>query len=77
MEKHITDVIIHTSQHLDDQQFTELAEVVHKNEGVISLSRNANAHQCLMLVYNAGKNQARNILRSVTGAGVKAQLVGI
>ena len=77
MEKHITDVIIHTSNYLDDQQFTELAEVVHKNDGVISLSRNANAPQCLMLVYNAGKNQARNILRSVTGAGIKAYLVGI
>ena len=77
MEKHITDVIIHTSKHLNDAQFTELAKVVHKNEGVISLSRNANAPQCLMLVYNAGVNQARNILKSVTGTGVKAQLVGI
>ena len=77
MEQHITDVIIHTSKHLNDQQFTELARVIHKNEGVISLSRNANAPQCLMLVYNAGKNRARNILKSVTGAGVKAQLIGI
>jgi hypothetical protein len=77
MNKNITDVIIHTKESLSTHQFDEVSKNVYMQRGVISLSRNANTPQCLMLIYNSGKTQARNILNVVTNTGVKASLVGI
>jgi hypothetical protein len=77
MNKNITDVIIHTKEPLTTHQFDEVSKNVTMKYGVISLSRNANTPQCLMLIYHSGKTRARNILNVVTNTGVKASLVGI
>lgn len=77
MNKNITDVIIHTKESLTTYQFDEVSKNVYLQQGVISLSRNDDTPQCLMLIYNSGKTQARKILNIVIDAGVKASLVGI
>ena len=77
MDKHITDVIIHTKDVLTSYQFDEVSRNVYLNEGIVSFSRNARTPQCLMVIYNAGKTQAGNILNTVKNMGVKASLVGI
>ena len=77
MNKNITDVIIHTKESLTTYQFDEVSKNVYLQLGVISLSRNDNTTQCLMLVYNSVKTQASKILNIVIDAGVKSSLVGI
>ncbi len=77
MNTKITDVIIHTKDHLSDQQFAEVTDQVYKTEGIVSLSRNVHTPKFLMVVYSAGHTRANNILRTVKGLGYDASLVGI
>ena len=77
MNKHITDVIIHTKDVLTGQQFDEVSRNIYLNEGIVSFSRNPKTPQCLMVVYNAGKTRAGSILKTVRNVGVRASLVGI
>lgn len=77
MNTKITDVIIHTKDHLSDQQFAEVSSQIYKTEGIVSLSRNVHTPKFLMVVYNAGRTRANSILRTVKGLGYDASLVGI
>ncbi len=77
MNAKITDVIIHTKDHLSEQQFAEVADQVYKTEGIVSLSRNVHTPRFLMVVYNAGRTRATSILKTVNGLGYKASLIGI
>ncbi len=77
MNTKITDVIIHTKDHLSDQQFAEVTDQIYKTEGIVSLSRNVHTPKFLMVVYNAGRTRANSILRTVKGLGYDASLVGI
>ncbi len=77
MNTKITDVIIHTKDHLSDQQFAEVTDQVYKTEGIVSLSRNVHTPKLLMIVYNAGHTRANSILRTVKALGYDASLVGI
>jgi hypothetical protein len=77
MNSKITDVIIHTKDHLSEQQFAEVSEQVYKTEGIVSLSRNGHTPRFFMVVYNAGCTRAISILTTVKGLGYDASLVGI
>lgn len=77
MNARIADVIIHTRQTLDDRQFAELARRVYESDGVVSLGRNRRTPRFLMLVYNAARIQASQILEQVRHQGHDATLVGI
>jgi hypothetical protein len=77
MNSKITDVIIHTRDQLNDQQFAEVSDQVYRTEGIVSLSRNVHTPRFLMVVYNAGNTRANSILKTVNGLGYDASLVGI
>ena len=77
MNAKITDVIIHTKEHLNDEQFAEVTDQVYKTEGIISLSRNVHTARFLMVVYNASCTRANSILNTVNRLGYDASLVGI
>lgn len=77
MNSKITDVIIHTKDQLSEQQFAEVTDHVYKTEGIVSLSRNVHTPKFLMVVYNAGRTRASNILQTVNALGYDASLVGI
>lgn len=77
MNNKITDVIIHTQDSLNEHQFNELSRKVYLNEGIVSFNRNARTPRCLMVVYNAGKTRASNILNTLTEMDIQASLVGI
>ena len=77
MNSKITDVIIHTKEHLSEQQFAEVTEQVYKTEGIVSLSRNVHTPKFMMVVYNASCTRANSILKTVNGLGYDASLVGI
>ena len=77
MNSKITDVIIHTKDHLSDQQFADISEQVYQTEGVVSLSRNVHTPKFLMVVYNASRTRANSILKTVKNLGYDASLVGI
>ena len=77
MDTKITDVIIHTKEQLNDQQFAEVTDQFYKTEGIVSLSRNVHTPKLLMVVYNAGCTRANSILTTVKGLGHDVSLVGI
>jgi hypothetical protein len=77
MNRKITDIIIHTSDMLDEQQFREVSSKVYRDKGIVSFNRNARTPRCFMVVYNAGKTRASNILDTITKMGIQASLVGI
>ena len=77
MNAKITDVIIHTKDQLSDQQLAEVADQIYKTEGIVSFSRNVHTPRFLMVVYNAGRTRANNILTTVKALGYDASLVGI
>jgi hypothetical protein len=77
MNSKITDVIIHTKDQLSEQQFADISNRIYKTEGVVSLSRNVHTPRFLMVVYNASRTRANSILKTVTGLGYDASLVGI
>ncbi len=77
MSTKITDVIIHTRETLNDEQFNEVAEEVRNDKGVISFGRNQSRPNFLMVAYNAKRTRSIDILKKVTGFGIDASLVGI
>jgi hypothetical protein len=77
MNAKITDVIIHTREQLNDQQFAEVTKQVYKTDGIVSLSRNVHTPKFLMVVYNAGRTRANSILATIKEQGYDASLVGI
>lgn len=77
MNSHITDVIIHTKDQLNEQQFAQVSDQIYKAEGVVSVARNVHTPRFLMIVYHAGRTRAHTILCTVTGLGYDASLVGM
>ena len=77
MNDSITDVMIHTRTQLSDAQFTELRDRVYIDPGVVSLSRNVHTPKFLMVIYNAAKTSAAQILQSVRERDCDARLIGI
>lgn len=77
MNVKITDVIIHTKDQLSDQQFAEVTDQIYKTVGIVSFSRNVHTPRFLMVVYNASRTRANNILTTVKGLGYDASLIGI
>jgi hypothetical protein len=72
-----TDVMIHTTSTLSDEEFSEIASQVKKINGVITFSRNQRIPSLIMVAYNASQTRALNILNKITRLGFNASLVGI
>ena len=72
-----TDVMIHTSIPLSQEQFSEIANQVMSIDGVIKFEQNIRVPRLIMVAYNAGKIRALTILNKITRLGFNASLVGI
>jgi len=77
MNNQTTDVMLHTSQPLDDRQFSEVASQCKAIEGVIKFDRSPHRPHFIMVAYNAGQTRALAILNKLTRLGFNASLVGI
>jgi len=77
MNSKITDVIVHTKDILNDEQFDRMSAQVYKTDGVVSLNRNVHTPRFLMVVYNAERTRAISILQTVKGLGYEASIVGM
>jgi len=77
MNKHSTDVIIHTRIPLSKSQFDEVANQVKAIDGVIKFEQNSYSPRIIMVAYNTGKTKAISILNKITRLGFNASLVGI
>jgi hypothetical protein len=75
--KTITDVIVHTRNHIDDNQFEDIRRRINTNDGVVSVSRNSKTPHLLMVVYNAARIRSDKILQAFTRQGYDASLVGM
>ena len=73
----ITDVIVHTRNHIDDNQFEEVCRRINTNDGVVLVSRNSKTPHLLMVVYNATRIRSDKILQAFTRQGYDASLVGM
>lgn len=77
MNNKSTDVIIHTSIPLSEDQFNEVAKQVKTIDGVVQFIQNNRHPKIVMVTYNAGKTKALAILNKITRLGFNASLVGI
>jgi hypothetical protein len=77
MNTKITDVIIHVDEPLNSSQFEEIADAVRSDRGAISVGRNSERPNFLMVAYNANQTRSSSILEKITGLGLHASLVGI
>ena len=76
-KNNIADTMIHTRELLSDSEFEALSDLVYRDEGIVSLSRNPHTPRFLMVVYNAARTRSSAILDIVRQHGYQASLVGI
>lgn len=77
MSNKTTDVMIHTSTSLSQQQFSEIASQVKAIDGVVKFDRNTRSPKLIMVAYDAGRIRSLSILNKLTRLGFNASLVGI
>lgn len=75
--QNITDTMIHTRELLSDREFKALSDRVHRDEGIVSMSRNPHTPRFLIVVYNAARTRSMTILETVRQQGYQASLLGI
>lgn len=75
--QNITDTMIHTRELLSDREFEALSDRVHRDEGIVSMSRNPHTPRFLIVVYNAARTRSMTILETVRQQGYQASLLGI
>lgn len=76
-KQNITDTMIHTRELLSDREFKVLSDRVHRDEGIVSMSRNPHTPRFLIVVYNAARTRSMTILEMVRQQGYQASLLGI
>ncbi|MDH5326243.1 MAG: hypothetical protein OEZ68_08885 [Gammaproteobacteria bacterium] len=76
MQTH-TDVMIHIPKLTEDQQFSEIAEQIRALAGVFHFERMQVRPSIVLLVYDATKIRALNILDRIHKKGFSASLIGM
>ena len=73
----IVDVVVHVAQPLEAAQQRRLEEYLRQIEGVIAPRFNQPRSHLLLVAYNPAVADSRQLLRSVSGEGFDARLVGM
>lgn len=77
MDISIADVMVHIDEALSREVLTKLEDAVRSDACVISASVPAQHTHLMLVAFNPAGTSARSILRTVTGQGVHAELVGL
>lgn len=77
MNNKTADVMIHTHQNLNQDQFEEIASQVKNINGVVKFDQVGNRPNLILVAYNASKVRSLTILNKITRLGFNASLVGI
>ena len=74
---HISDVMIHINEPLNEEARTTLTDAIRKVDGVVSPGFNAGKNHLLVITYDTEKTSTATLLEKTRAAGYTAQLVGM
>lgn len=77
MSEHITDVMVHVNEVLDEDTLHILEDELHENAGVVAVGHDPRRPHLLVVAYDAEVVQPANFLAPIRGRGLHAQLVGM
>jgi hypothetical protein len=77
IKMHISDVMIHVDESLNDEARDALEASMREIEGVVAPRFNAGKTHLLMIAYDPGKTTTAVLLEKTRAAGYTAQLVGM
>ena len=74
---HLSDVMIHINESLDEEARAALEDAMLKIEGVVSPRFNPGKEHLLVIAYDADKTSTAALLEKARARGYTAQLVGM
>lgn len=77
MNDHLSDVVVHVNENLDEQTLDSLEQGLRQDKGVISVGHRPHQNHLLMVVYDAADVNASSFLHHFQERGLHAQLVGM
>jgi hypothetical protein len=77
MNIQLTDVTVHIDQTLDLAQRSQIDEALRAIDGVVSVHNPDERPHLSIIGYNPDKTDSAAILSTITGQGVRAELIGL
>jgi hypothetical protein len=77
MNIQLADVTVHIDQTLDLAQRSQIEDALRAIDGVVSVHNPDERPHLSIIQYNPDKTDSAIILRTVTGQGVRAELIGL
>lgn len=74
--KDSTDVVVHINEYLDLEERQSLIREINQLEGVVKANLAENRPHLMIVGYDPDKMKSLEVLSSVKGTGVHAQLIG-
>jgi hypothetical protein len=76
MTERIADIVVHVNETLDEETLRTLEDEVFDKVGVVAVGHNPDHPHLLMVAYDSEVIHPTNLLGSIRGHGLHAQLVG-
>lgn len=73
----MADVVIHINESVDHNRRVEIADAIRARAGVMGVAHHDEKPHLLIVEYNPGQVQAKDLLQVALDKGVHAQLVGL
>jgi hypothetical protein len=77
MEIKLVDVTIHIDETLEEERRPQLVAKIREHEGVVSVGYHDEKPHLMMVEYNPDKTSSSQLLESVKGEGLHAELIGL
>jgi hypothetical protein len=72
-----TDVVVHVTEHLDQEAVLRLEQSLSSGPGVVAVGHRPGQHHLLTVVYDSAVTRAVDLLQPIRQRGLHAQLVGL
>jgi hypothetical protein len=77
MNEHLSDVIVHINETLDEATIDTLEQGLRQDKGVVSVGHRPGQNHLLMVVYDADNAHPSSFVHRFQERGFHAQLVGM
>jgi hypothetical protein len=77
MEIHMTDIMLHIDENLDQREQSILEKQMRNEKGVVGLGYHGTQPHLMIVEYDMDTTNPRNLLHAVNNCGLHAELVGM
>ena len=77
MSTTLNEVVVHIDEQVDDDTFSDLAQGIRQDRGIVSVGRNDSHSHLMVVVYDSAHARASSILHNFRERGLHAQLIGM